>query len=253
MIDGVRIVPRVRIPDERGTIMHMLKATDPEFLGFGEIYFSTVYPGVVKGWHRHAEMTLNYACVARPDQAGPVRRSRRLADARRDHGALPRSGRLQPRPDPARRLERIQGDGPRRRDRGELLHPLPRPFPDRPASIRSTTTSPTTGASGSTDAGARNRCGRVHRCPRDPPADRARSPGLCPCPAGRPCSTPGRRANPSRADRGRPGRWPSARRPAWSRSSPTRSSTWPGTRSPAGIAMPWPRTSTRCACRPACS
>lgn len=54
---------RARIPDERGTVMHMLKATDPEFLGFGEIYFSTVYPGVVKGWHRHTEMTLNYACV----------------------------------------------------------------------------------------------------------------------------------------------------------------------------------------------
>jgi dTDP-4-dehydrorhamnose 3,5-epimerase len=63
MIDGVRIVPRARIPDERGTVMHMLKATDPEFLGFGEIYFSTVYPGVVKGWHKHAEMTLNYVCV----------------------------------------------------------------------------------------------------------------------------------------------------------------------------------------------
>src|SRR5258708_25159422 len=63
MIEGVRIVPRARIPDERGTVMHMLKTTDPEFLGFGEIYFSTVYPGVVKGWHRHLEMTLNYACV----------------------------------------------------------------------------------------------------------------------------------------------------------------------------------------------
>lgn len=63
MIDGVRIVPRSRIPDERGTVFHMLKSTDPEFLGFGEIYFSTVYPGLVKGWHRHAEMTLNYACI----------------------------------------------------------------------------------------------------------------------------------------------------------------------------------------------
>ncbi|HET9083680.1 MAG TPA: dTDP-4-dehydrorhamnose 3,5-epimerase family protein [Candidatus Limnocylindrales bacterium] len=63
MIDGVRVVARARIPDERGTIMHMLKATDAEFLGFGEIYFSTVYPGVVKGWHRHADMTLNYVCV----------------------------------------------------------------------------------------------------------------------------------------------------------------------------------------------
>ncbi len=63
MIEGVRIVSRARIPDERGTVMHMLKSTDPEFLGFGEIYFSTVYPGVVKGWHQHAEMTLNYVCV----------------------------------------------------------------------------------------------------------------------------------------------------------------------------------------------
>lgn len=41
----------------------MLKATDPHFQQFGEIYFSTAYKGIVKGWHRHREMTLNYACV----------------------------------------------------------------------------------------------------------------------------------------------------------------------------------------------
>jgi dTDP-4-dehydrorhamnose 3,5-epimerase len=52
-----------RIPDERGTVLHMLKSTDAHFRQFGEIYFSTVYPGVVKGWHRHKEMTLNYACI----------------------------------------------------------------------------------------------------------------------------------------------------------------------------------------------
>ena len=63
MIDGVLVIPLKRIPDERGTVLHMLKRTDPHFIEFGEIYFSTVYPGVVKGWHRHAEMTLNYACV----------------------------------------------------------------------------------------------------------------------------------------------------------------------------------------------
>jgi dTDP-4-dehydrorhamnose 3,5-epimerase len=62
-IAGVVIVPLRRIPDERGTVMHMLRADDPHFRGFGEIYFSTAYPGVVKGWHRHREMTLNYACV----------------------------------------------------------------------------------------------------------------------------------------------------------------------------------------------
>ena len=63
MIDGVQVIPLTRIPDERGTVFHMLKRTDPHFLQFGEIYFSTVYPGVVKGWHRHREMTLNYACI----------------------------------------------------------------------------------------------------------------------------------------------------------------------------------------------
>jgi dTDP-4-dehydrorhamnose 3,5-epimerase len=63
MIDGVLVVPLKRIPDERGTVLHMLKRTDPHFIEFGEIYFSTIYPGVVKGWHKHAEMTLNYACI----------------------------------------------------------------------------------------------------------------------------------------------------------------------------------------------
>jgi dTDP-4-dehydrorhamnose 3,5-epimerase len=63
MIQGVQVLPLKRIPDERGTIFHMLRATDPHFQQFGEIYFSTVYRGVVKGWHWHREMTLNYACV----------------------------------------------------------------------------------------------------------------------------------------------------------------------------------------------
>ena len=63
-IDGLRIHPLRRIPDDRGTIFHMLRSTDPHFERFGEIYFSSVLPGVVKGWHRHREMTLNYACIS---------------------------------------------------------------------------------------------------------------------------------------------------------------------------------------------
>ena len=63
MIEGVQVIPLKRIPDERGTIYHMLKRTDPHFTNFGEIYFSTVYQGVVKGWHLHRNMTLNYACI----------------------------------------------------------------------------------------------------------------------------------------------------------------------------------------------
>jgi len=63
MIDGVVIAPLQRIPDERGTVFHMLKRTDPHFREFGEIYFSSIYPGVVKGWHLHERMTINYACI----------------------------------------------------------------------------------------------------------------------------------------------------------------------------------------------
>ncbi len=61
---GVQIVPLGRIPDERGTIYHMLRRTDAHFIEFGEIYFTSIYRGVVKGWHRHREMTLNYACIS---------------------------------------------------------------------------------------------------------------------------------------------------------------------------------------------
>ena len=64
MIEGVVVKPLRRIPDERGTVMHMLRADDPEFERFGEIYFSTIYPDVIKGWHLHQRMTLNYAVVS---------------------------------------------------------------------------------------------------------------------------------------------------------------------------------------------
>ena len=63
MIEGVSVHPLRQIPDERGKIMHMLRADDPHFERFGEIYFSLVYPGTIKGWHRHRRMTLNYAVV----------------------------------------------------------------------------------------------------------------------------------------------------------------------------------------------
>jgi dTDP-4-dehydrorhamnose 3,5-epimerase len=42
----------------------MLRADDPHFEQFGEIYFSVVYPGAIKAWHLHKEMTLNYAVVS---------------------------------------------------------------------------------------------------------------------------------------------------------------------------------------------
>lgn len=61
MIDGVTIVPLRQLRDERGAIFHMLRADDQSFEAFGEIYFSLIHPGWVKGWHLHTRMTLNYA------------------------------------------------------------------------------------------------------------------------------------------------------------------------------------------------
>ena len=61
MIDGVSLTPLRQILDERGKVMQMLRSDDPHFRGFGEIYFSCVYPGAIKGWHIHKRMTLNYA------------------------------------------------------------------------------------------------------------------------------------------------------------------------------------------------
>ena len=64
MIEGVRIIPLKQIADERGKVMHMLRADAPHFEAFGEIYFTVVYPGVIKGWHLHKRMTLNYAVAS---------------------------------------------------------------------------------------------------------------------------------------------------------------------------------------------
>ena len=63
MIDGVKIVPLRKIADERGMILHMLKSSDDHYIEFGEIYFSCGYPGVVKAWHIHKEMTLNNCVI----------------------------------------------------------------------------------------------------------------------------------------------------------------------------------------------
>ncbi len=119
--------------------------------GFGEIYFSTVYRGVVKGWHRHREMTLNYACIHGRIKLVLYDDREGSPTARRDHGALPRPGRLQPGGRPTGGLERLQGHERSVRDRRQLLHPPTRPRAQRAARPDSRTTSRTTGPSGSTD------------------------------------------------------------------------------------------------------
>jgi dTDP-4-dehydrorhamnose 3,5-epimerase len=61
MIDGLLIKPLKVIRDARGQVMHMMRADDGVFKEFGEVYFSVVNPGVVKGWKKHLKMTQHFA------------------------------------------------------------------------------------------------------------------------------------------------------------------------------------------------
>lgn len=61
MIDGLIIEPLKKISDERGTVFHMLRKDNPLFTQFGEIYFSSINPGFIKGWKKHFKITQNFA------------------------------------------------------------------------------------------------------------------------------------------------------------------------------------------------
>jgi len=64
MIDGVKVRRLRVIPDERGRLMEILRADDPEFITFGQVYMTTVRPGVVKAWHSHRKQTDSMTVVS---------------------------------------------------------------------------------------------------------------------------------------------------------------------------------------------
>jgi dTDP-4-dehydrorhamnose 3,5-epimerase len=63
MIDGVILKKLKVIPDERGRLMEIFRADDNFFGKFGQVYMTTAYPGVVKGWHYHKKQSDNMAVV----------------------------------------------------------------------------------------------------------------------------------------------------------------------------------------------
>lgn len=63
MIEGVKVKKLKVIPDERGRLMEMLRADDEFFVKFGQVYMTTAYPGVVKGWHYHKIQADNMTIV----------------------------------------------------------------------------------------------------------------------------------------------------------------------------------------------
>jgi dTDP-4-dehydrorhamnose 3,5-epimerase len=64
MIDGVKVKQLKIIPDDRGKLMEMLRCDDAVFDAFGQVYFTTAFPGVIKAWHFHKHQSDNFICVA---------------------------------------------------------------------------------------------------------------------------------------------------------------------------------------------
>lgn len=63
LINGVVVHPLKVIPDERGRLIEIMRRDDSFFSGFGQVYVSTVYPGVVKAWHYHKVQEDRFTCV----------------------------------------------------------------------------------------------------------------------------------------------------------------------------------------------
>lgn len=58
-IDGLYIHSLDVIKVNGGDVMRGMKRSDSGYIEFGEAYFSTINFGVIKGWKRHRQMTLN--------------------------------------------------------------------------------------------------------------------------------------------------------------------------------------------------
>lgn len=63
LIDGVGARRARVLPDERGRLGEIFRADDPWFEKFGQVYFTTTFPGVVKAWHSHTRQTDHFYCL----------------------------------------------------------------------------------------------------------------------------------------------------------------------------------------------
>jgi dTDP-4-dehydrorhamnose 3,5-epimerase len=57
VIDGVQVKTLQVHPDERGHFAELFRADDGALPAFAQVHLTTLYPGVVKAWHRHRDRT----------------------------------------------------------------------------------------------------------------------------------------------------------------------------------------------------
>jgi dTDP-4-dehydrorhamnose 3,5-epimerase len=53
LICGVVVTALKVLPNEKGRLMEVQRADDPEFPGFGQVYVTQSHANVVKAWYRH--------------------------------------------------------------------------------------------------------------------------------------------------------------------------------------------------------
>lgn len=63
LIKGVKIKKLQYNCDDRGRLIEIMKCNWPEFQKFGQVYMTTVYPGIIKAWHKHKIQTDNFVCI----------------------------------------------------------------------------------------------------------------------------------------------------------------------------------------------
>lgn len=84
LIEGVMARRAKVIPDERGRLGEIMRCDDPWFEKFGQVYFTTTYPGIVKAWHYHSKQTDHFYVMKGTVKVG-------LYDSREDcatHGTV---------------------------------------------------------------------------------------------------------------------------------------------------------------------
>lgn len=64
MIDGVVVKKLSPAADDRGRVMELLRSDDPFFESFGQVYFTTAYPEVVKAWHMHMKQVDHFTVIS---------------------------------------------------------------------------------------------------------------------------------------------------------------------------------------------
>lgn len=65
MIDGVFLQPLTWHSDQRGSLAELVRSDDPNLMvaPIGQVYVTTLYPGVVKGWHLHRQQWDRMVCL----------------------------------------------------------------------------------------------------------------------------------------------------------------------------------------------